>query len=272
MKFFGATLSFKKGSEKSERWQKTIKPGVKMKIFEYTLIDSTNEEARRYGTDGDISPSLPALFIAEEQTEGRGRMGRSFFSPSKTGLYASLLIEAPSDTARLLSLTSLAAVAASEAIYSRFKINVSIKWVNDLYLDSKKIAGILAESFIAHGKRLIVLGIGINLATSDFPEDLLNKAASLNLAAHTSADAKRALALDIFERLLSYLNASSTNEAMQIYRARSCVIGKSITFTSHGEQARATATGITDTGALCVRLESGEELVLDSGEISLILN
>ena len=127
-----------------------------MQIFEYNIIDSTNEEARRYA-NGDACVSIPALFIAEEQTAGRGRMGRSFFSPASTGLYASLLIEPPHDSERLLSFTALAAVAAMEAIRSHFGINVSIKWVNDLYLGQKKVAGILAESFVANGKRLSCL-------------------------------------------------------------------------------------------------------------------
>lgn len=239
-----------------------------MQIFEYNIIDSTNEEARRYA-NGNACISLPALFISDEQTAGRGRMGRSFFSPASTGLYASLLIEPPHDSERLLSFTALAAVAAMEAIRSHFGINVSIKWVNDLYLGTKKVAGILAESFVANGRRLVVIGIGINLSTAFFPEDLTDKACSLSTSFTVDPEKKRALALDISERLIAYLASDSIAPQMQKYREGSCVIGREITFLEHGKETRATALDVTDTGGLVVKLGSGKTETLTSGEISI---
>ena len=241
-----------------------------MQIFRYDVTDSTNEEARRYGCTE--APSLPALFIAESQTAGRGRMGRSFYSPGETGLYASLLIEAPDNAERLLSLTALAAVAAMQTLREKLNKNVLIKWVNDLYLDGKKVAGILAESFVSGGRRLIVLGIGINLSTAHFPDELIYKAGSLSTDLKLDTDEKCAIARDISERLIAFLERDSIAYAMKLYRERSCVIGRRIYFLRDGRETYATATDVTDTGGLCVRLDSGEDEILTSGEISIFLN
>lgn len=237
-----------------------------MKIFEYRVLDSTNAEAKRYGMSGG---QVPAVFIAHEQTAGRGRMGRKFFSPKDTGVYISILFEAPDDTDRLLSLTSLAAVATMEAIRLQFGIAVSIKWVNDLYLDQKKIAGILAESFTAEEKKLIVIGIGINISTADFPEDIAQKAGSLDVKYVVCSEQKRALAIDISEKLLAYMNERSIADTMRKYREHSCVIGRKIKFVKDGEEVAATALDITDTGALKVMLTTGKTIILNSGEISI---
>jgi BirA family biotin operon repressor/biotin-[acetyl-CoA-carboxylase] ligase len=241
-----------------------------IKIIEYGIIDSTNLQARRIVEDAQRQEIQPTVLIAEGQTAGRGRMGRSFFSPADTGLYTSLLIESPARLDRLLSLTALAAVAASEAIEAMFGIHVGIKWVNDLYYNERKIAGILAESCVSDTKRYIILGIGINLSTASFPDELLTKAGSLALSC-ISREQMRSLAVDIFTRLLSLLEREDISSAMDIYRARSTVIGKRISFLHDGKQTTATALGVTDLGALCLRLDSGETLELASGEISIFV-
>ena len=241
-----------------------------IKIIEYGIIDSTNLQARRLIEGASGEEIQPTVLLAEGQTAGRGRLGRSFYSPTDTGLYTSLIIESPSSLDKLLSLTALAAVAASEAIEAAFGINVGIKWVNDLYYNERKIAGILAESCISGTKRYIILGIGINLSTESFPDDILLKAGSLGIADIT-AKAKRELATDLFARLLDLLECEDTSRAMDIYRARSTVIGKRVSFLQNGRENTATALGVTDLGALTVRLDSGEALELASGEISIFV-
>ena len=240
-----------------------------MKLHEYTQTDSTNEEARRYAAAGG---EVPALFIAEEQSAGRGRMGRSFFSPSRTGLYTSLLIKAPADTSRMLSLTAIAAVAATDAIKERFGIELDIKWVNDLYLESKKVSGVLAESFVFEGERFVVIGIGINLCTEQFPDELLKKAGSLAPSLHLDRDQKRELAIDIAQKMITLIDSASLVSTMQKYRLRSCVIGKRITFTIDGKQLQATALDINDNGSLSVELGDGTRMELSSGEISIFFD
>ena len=240
-----------------------------MRIYEYEQIDSTNEEARRQATKGI---GTPALFVAQSQSAGRGRMGRSFFSPNGTGLYASLLIEAPADTERMVSLTAITAVAATDTIKARLGIDLGIKWVNDLYLGSKKVAGILAESFVCEEKRFVVIGIGINLCTEQFPEELREKAGSLDTALKLTNRQRCELAEEIAKRLLIALEDESRQSIMQKYRSRSCVIGKKITYISGGQEVCATATDITESGALAVTLEDGSCAELGSGEISIFLS
>ena len=241
-----------------------------IKIIEYGIIDSTNLQARRLIEGASGEEIQPTVLLAEGQTAGRGRLGRSFYSPTDTGLYASIIIESPTELDKLLSLTALAAVAASEAIEAAFGIRVGIKWVNDLYYNERKIAGILAESCISGTKRYIILGIGINLSTESFPDDILLKAGSLGVIKVTAKE-KRELATDLFARLLDLLERDDTSRAMDIYRARSTVIGKRVSFLQNGRENTATALGVTDLGALTVRLDSGETLELSSGEISIFV-
>ena len=239
-------------------------------VFVYALTDSTNLRALEYARESGAECDS-AVFIAEAQTKGRGRLGRSFYSPSQSGLYASLLFPAPSSADRTLSLTALAAVAAFEEIRERFGITLGIKWVNDLYLGGKKVAGILAESFPHEKNRYIVLGIGINLSTDTFPDELLQKAGSLGLD-RIDAAARRELAQGIFSRLLDLLDSDDVSGAMQTYREHSIVIGKQIGFTRDDKEMIATALEITDDGALLVELDKGGQLLISTGEISIFLN
>lgn len=237
-------------------------------VIRYTLTDSTNARAKEYIINGE--EPLPALFIADAQSAGRGRMGRSFYSPSGTGLYATLLFKAPLLEDKLLSITALAAVAATEAINELFGIKVGIKWVNDLYKDGRKVAGILAESFERLSERYIALGIGINLFTSEFPDELEHKAGSL-LSAPVDKEKVDALALLFSERLLSLLDSDDVSSAINLYRERSCVLGRRISFLRGEREIFATAKEITDSGALTVSLDDGGEMTLSTGEISIFL-
>ena len=241
-----------------------------IKLIEYELTDSTNLQARHYVSELDGKASEPVLFLAHAQTAGRGRLGRSFYSPADTGLYFSLLTSFPEKLEKILSLTALAAVAAAEQIESTFGRRVDIKWVNDLYLDSRKVAGILAESCVADTQRYIILGIGINLSTESFPDDLTIKAGSLG-ATDVTKETKRTLAKKICARLLDLLESDDVSAAMQVYRKRSCVIGKRIKFLQDGREISAAAIDVTDLGALVLKLDSGETLELSTGEISIFV-
>ncbi len=231
----------------------------------FALTDSTNKEARLYVERGEYAVHLPVLFIADAQTSGRGRMGRSFYSPADTGLYMTLLLQAPEDGTFSL-LTSLTAVAASDAIDELFGIEVKIKWVNDLYLGGRKVAGILAESFTADTRRFVAVGIGINLSTERFPEDIADKAGALCIG--DGVKLKNELAVLICKNLLAFLGGE-TAQGMQKYRERSCVIGRMIRFTRGGESLRGEAVDIQNDGSLAVKLTSGEHILLSTGEISV---
>ena len=242
-----------------------------IRLFYAPSVDSTNRRARVYAEQSVTLPEAPVLFIADEQTEGRGRQGRSFFSPASTGLYMTLLLQAPDSTESFSCLTALTAVSAVEAIKDIFGVKPLIKWVNDLYLDGKKVAGILAESFPVGERRYVAIGIGVNLTTATFPDELVGKAGSI------AADADReelsalkfALAFSLSKKLLASLDGEFLGEYMRRYKESSCVLGKRIRFFKDGKENGGIATDITDRGALCVELEGGETVELSTGEISI---
>lgn len=230
----------------------------------YETLDSTNAEAKRRAAD----VPTPALFIAEEQTEGRGRLGRSFFSPRGKGVYLSLLLEteSPADT---VGLTSAAAVATVRAIRAVTGKETGIKWVNDIVWQGKKVAGILAEGFSSEGRSFAVVGVGVNLCEEDgeFPEALRQTAISLGEDKHLLTDLAATLAKELNTLLRTPLDRSVTDE----YRALSLVLGKRVTYTENGETHTGKAVAVNDDGTLSVRLSDGSLSTLASGEISLSL-
>lgn len=243
-----------------------------LRVFRYGLTDSTNKRAREYVADDD-APYTPTLFFADGQTEGRGRLGRSFFSPKETGVYMTLLLKAPKSSEHFTLITSLIAVAASDAIYDTLGIKVSVKWVNDLYLGEKKVAGILAESFVSGEDRYVALGVGINLCTRDFPDDIREKAGSLVRVDDISVDGEKRfeLALRLCRGLIEALESEDVSGYIERYRSMSCVIGKRVRYVQNGEEHEGLAVGITDLGALTVELDGGDRVELSSGEISLFI-
>jgi BirA family biotin operon repressor/biotin-[acetyl-CoA-carboxylase] ligase len=235
-------------------------------IFILKFIFDTLPSTNTYAKENLSSISIPSLIIANHQTDGRGRRGNSFFSPKGTGLYMTLVFEEKNNSDLL---TPLAAVCVCEEL-EKLGANPKIKWVNDIFIDSRKICGILTERQILNDKAYIILGIGINLSTESFPADLTIKAGSLG-AASVTKEAKRALALDLFGRLLTLLESEDTSRAMQIYRERSTVIGRRVSFMQSGAEITATALDVTDLGALVLKLDSGETLELSTGEISIFV-
>ncbi len=232
----------------------------------FPTVDSTNTEAKRYALAGGAAP---ALFLAEEQTAGRGRMGRSFFSPHSTGIYLSLLLKTNDALSDPITATTASAVAVRQAIKAITGISVGIKWVNDLYLAGKKICGILAESFFVGADRYLIVGVGVNLSTVDFPEDLQDKAGSL-FSERTSL--REALAAEIARRLYGMLTDGDPRIFMQEYRAASLVLGQEITYIQNSVEYHGVAEAIDDLGRLLVRHPDGTEALLASGEISLRIN
>ena len=127
---------------------------MKYNFVRFKEIDSTNNEAKRYVSEGGV---LPALLLAERQTEGRGRMGRSFYSSDNKGVYITVVMKAEAGDEAFLRATAVSAVCVVESIKELFGISTEIKWVNDIYYQSKKVAGILAESFVVDGERYVAV-------------------------------------------------------------------------------------------------------------------
>ena len=159
-------------------------------------------------------------------------MGRSFYSPEKTGVYFSILQTVTKPLQSAVSLTGAAAVAVMRAIRAQTGRQCQIKWVNDLYLDGKKVCGILAEALsgLEEGTQQVILGIGVNLCTEEFPEELIDKAGSLHGRETTRVD----LIASIWRELSPFLQNFEDRSWLPDYRAYSMVIGKEITWLRGG--------------------------------------
>ncbi len=229
-----------------------------MNTVKFDVINSTSTYARENAS----TLPLPSLIIADSQTAGRGRRGNSFYSPDKTGLYMTLLFDAANP---IPLITPAAAVAVCNVIEKKFGINPKIKWVNDVFIDGKKFCGILSECFTANRKTLIALGIGINLTTTDFPENLPN-AGSLGIDCN-----KEKFATEISDFILDYVKNPDKEDIIKQYRNRLFIIGRQIEFFENNVRYSATVKDINSQCNLIVELPDKSEKTLSSGEISIIL-
>lgn len=236
-------------------------------LFVAEKCSSTNQLAKRSALDG---VSHGAAFLSDSQDSGRGRYGRSFFSPSETGLYLSIVL----DPGRYCfpgtaMITSFAAVAVCEAIEALCPCRLRVKWVNDILLSEKKIAGILTEgiSDLETGRlSAIVLGIGINVypPKGGFPPELANTAGWLSDTPIPGG--RNHLAAQILTRLAAPSDASLT-DFLPRYRQRLAMLGSDIEVMSTTEHYFATALDVDAEAGLVVRRQDGSLATLRSGEI-----
>ena len=237
----------------------------KIELFYYTETDSTNKRAGEYARTAE--KIKPTLFIARRQSAGRGRLGRAFLSDDG-GIYMSLLM--PSSNLNVMEITPKAAALAADVLDRSIGLEVGIKWVNDLYINGKKLAGILTEgAFDENGNlRYFIVGMGINVyknasLTANCPiattiEDALGKRVDIN-----------ALAAELAMRIMEDLENS---DCLQGYRDRCIVIGKRVTVLGYNESYPAMCLGVDDDYSLIVRRESdGEIIKISTGEVSIRL-
>lgn len=222
----------------------------------FNSIDSTSTYAR----NNCENASLPLLITADSQSAGRGRRGNTFYSPDKTGLYMTLLFEA--DECFDL-LTPGAAVCVCKILEEDYGVFPKIKWVNDLFLNGKKVCGILTERFASGGKTLTAIGIGVNLEASAFPSDL-PFAGSLNIECD-----KNELAEKIGNSVLKINENYERNFILSEYKKRLSTIGQYIGYTFDGKDYSGIAADINDQCNLIVNNDDGTNSVLSSGEISI---
>lgn len=232
-------------------------------------VDSTNLEIKRLARSGAKNGTV---VIAEHQTSGRGRLGRSFFSPTGRGIYMSLLLKPSFEEERAVLVTTAVSVAVCRAIEKISGKQPLIKWVNDLYLNGKKICGILTEAIrdAKSGKiEYIVIGIGINCAKSEFPDDIKNIAGSI--CEKEEEISRNELIAEIIKEINLMGNLADSRDFIDEYKRRSLVIGKDIRILGKTER-KATAIDIDANGGLVVKLSNGETKILSSGEISIRLS
>ena len=228
----------------------------------FESIDSTNTYCKRLLADGKGGEFL---VIANNQTAGRGRQGKSFYSPSETGIYFSLVIRPDTSLQNAVTATTAASVAVCKAIEKLTDLKPKIKWVNDVYLNGKKVCGILTEATTDFESGIVdsvIIGIGINISTTKFPGDV-EGAGCLDVDINRSAL--------IAETVNELMNIAGGDYAsfIEYYRSHSMVIGEKIKFIQNGKTTFATALAIDERGGLEVRLEGGEKTVLRSGEITV---
>ena len=237
----------------------------------YRTIRSTNSELKALAADG--APANLAL-VAEQQTAGRGRMGRSFYSPPGTGLYISLLLRPAVAAAKAMHMTACAAVAVSQTIEELTGRATRIKWVNDILIGEKKVCGILTEASIDCENGMLqyaVIGLGINIREPEggFPPELAGIAGAV-LDREQTLDIRCRLAAGVLDRLCEYTGALDDPAVFKTYRERSFLLGKDVNILRPGaEPVAAHVVDLNRDYSLRVRLNDGSFTDLNSGEVSI---
>ena len=242
-----------------------IKANLKsdLAVHYYPEIDSTNTQAKRLLAENGTA--LPALIAANGQTAGRGRQGKSFYSPADTGVYFSLVLNPGISLQSAVGATTAAAVAVCRAVERLTDAEPKIKWVNDVYIGNSKICGILTEAvtdFESGTVSAVIIGIGVNISTADFPKDIPN-------AGSLGKKIRRAELIGAIADELTEIAFSDCADYIEYYRAHSMLLGREISFIENGKAAAATAIAIDERGGLTVETENGETKTLRSGEISI---
>ena len=235
----------------------------------FHTVDSTNnvlkDLARRGVHDG-------VLVVADHQTAGRGRGAKSFFSPAGTGIYLSFFVRPRTESEHMFThLTIMAAVAVTEAIEILAGLRPKIKWVNDVLLDGRKVCGILAEGVMdpqTHEPIGAIVGIGINLDTQNFPQELQNTAGSLG-SSNSRIYTRAQMIATIMSRFEQWYLLGRPDNLIHTYAQRSAVLGNWVSYTYEGQEEEGKAISIGHDGHLHVRNTAGEERILSSGEISI---
>lgn len=233
-----------------------------------STVTSTNtlvrEKASKSAAEGYVA-------IAGTQTHGRGRSGRTFFSPPDTGVYMSLLLRPRHMSAKqAVKLTTMAAVAACEAIEAVSGKSAQIKWVNDIYVEGKKAGGILTEASIGLEDgylEYVVLGIGMNVSPpkGGFPDELKQIAGTV--FCEPASDGKNRLAAEFLNCFMAYYTAPGSVNYADNYRSRSLVLGKEVQVVFPDHQETALAMDVDEACHLIVKYEDGRTEHLASGEI-----
>ena len=206
------------------------------------------------------------LYLANSQAAGRGRFGRDFYSPQQGGFYMSLHLKPNLPFEEVPAYTLLTAAAIYQAIKNLALIDVDIKWVNDIYYQDKKIAGILTEAITSIETGLVtdvIIGVGFNFFIKDFPQDLKEKAGSL--FKQEPAITRNELIAEIWNSFYQ----TPAEELIYLYKKRSLVLGREVRFLKNQQTYQGLAKAISDQGQLLIELANGQEIWLASGEVSL---
>jgi len=235
----------------------------------FDTVDSTNLAAKKAALDGAPEGSV---FLSAHQTAGRGRLGRSFFSPPGSGLYMSFLLRPTCSPEDASLLTPMAAVCVCQAIEQITGLCPGIKWVNDLFLDGKKICGILTEAGFQPGEKslsYVILGIGLNVYPPEggFPPEVKNIAGALQ--SDKIPGLLNILAARIIRHVLDAARSFPEPTLAEEYKSRCFVLDKDIRILQNGTDRPAHVLDIDDRCRLLVKTPEGNTELLSAGEISI---
>ena len=240
-------------------------------IYEIKVLpetDSTNRVAKELAAQGAPEGTL---VVAQRQSSGRGRLGRSFFSP-EGGIYMSMVLRPQIMAEKALLITTCGAVAVARAIEKICGCETGIKWVNDIFVKGKKVCGILAEAGFSGGAdcpEYVILGIGINVKKQSVPEELEGIVGCLEEYGACPAD-NMLLIEAVWEEFSELYQTLSTAVYMEEYKRRSILLGREVAVLAADGDYRAVVTDIDKEGHLVVERD-GTEYVLSSGEVSVRL-
>ena len=233
-------------------------------------VTSTNTLLKQIAEHGGAEGMV---LIAHQQTQGKGRLGRAFFSPKGTGLYLSVLLRPRFSAEEALSITTAAAVAVAQAIDAVTGEHAQIKWVNDVYLRGRKVCGILTEAavdFESGGLQYAVLGMGVNVREPEggFSPQLRDIAGAL-YRDQVPPGARTRLAAEILNRFFTWYEAMPARPFMEEYRRRCLLTGLEVTYTQGERSGRCRVLGVDEEARLQVRLPDGRETAFSTGEVQL---
>lgn len=236
----------------------------------YPTVTSTNTLLKEMAANGAPEGTV---IIAAEQTAGKGRMSRRFHSPSGTGLYLSILLRPRMKADEALFITTAAAVAVAQTVEEVSGRHAGIKWVNDVFIDGRKICGILTEASFdmeSGGLEYAVCGIGVNIVPPEggFPDEIKDIAGAVFDQA-PPCDVKNRIAAGIVERFMGFYHSMPAHTFFEEYVKRSVTVGGTVTVYGRGEPRRAEALAIDRECRLVVRYADGGEEALNSGEVSV---
>jgi BirA family biotin operon repressor/biotin-[acetyl-CoA-carboxylase] ligase len=241
---------------------------VNFTILRFDKINSTNTEAlnqAKRGADEGL------CVVANQQTEGRGRHGRVWISPKDAGLYFSIVLRPRIETRFLPLLTLMSAAAVHDTLEQLFKIECDIKWANDVHVEGKKICGILAETAETSKGLAVVVGIGINLKSSNFPPEIEETATSIEAETGNVPDAENLLQslTRFFSEYYDLLQSAGGAEKIRAAWAEksSYFSGKSVKVVLANETIYGTTRGIEENGALRVETSGGEIKIIHAGDV-----
>lgn len=243
----------------------------KLDINVFPIVSSTNTVLKEMAEQGAPEGTV---VIAEAQNAGKGRMGKSFYSPPKTGIYVSILLRPMIPAKESLFLTTSAAVATAKAIEDVSEKIADIKWVNDVYIDNKKVCGILTEgAFNVETNHLdyAIVGIGVNVCPPEggFPKEIENIATTVFDRQTDSTNKRSILIAHLLDYFMEYYKDFGSKKYVKEYIKRSMILGKEISIIENSNTIPATAIEIDKKCRLKVQLKDGSTRWLSSGEVSI---